>query len=210
MGLMSSIFGDGGAKDAKKAARRAEAAAEARKRAIAEGTRRVRTSFESTFTPGWYEALRQAYQRYYMPQVETQYKDAQKQAMFGLQRQGLRQSSVRGDWFGQLQSRYGQAKQDVVRRGETMVGQRKSDVGRALENSILQINAAEDPLAAAQIGAENAKLNAYTPDYQPLGQVFTDLTNAIATQRMYEDQGNNRYATPSWLNWASSSGRSRT
>jgi hypothetical protein len=207
--VLDKIFGDGGAKDAKKASKKAAQEAEARKRAISQGTTQVKSAFAQAFTPAWYEQLRAAHDQYYFPQVETQYKDAQKQTLFGLARQGLMDSSVRGDWFGKLQSRYGQAKQDVVRRGEALVGQRKGEVGRAMETSLMQLNAAEDPLAAASIGAQNAKLNAYTPDYQPLGQVFTDLTNAIATQRQMEDQGNNRYATPSWLSWASSSGKTR-
>lgn len=209
MGMFDSFFGGDAAKEAKKSARRAEQAAEERKRNIAAGTARVRTAFNNVYTDQFYESLRKGLEAYYMPQVETQYQDAQRQSLYGLDRRGIRESSARADAFGQLQSRYNQAKQDVVRRGETLVGQRKGEVNRALESSIMQINAAEDPISAATIGAENARVNTYQADYSPLGQVFTDLTAALAMQRQLSDQGNNRYQTPSWLSWASSSGRER-
>lgn len=210
MGMFDFLTGGDAAKDAKKAARRAEAAAEERKKNIATGTSQVRTAFNNTYTDAFYEKLRSALLDYYMPQVETQYQDAQNQTLYGLDRRGLRESSVRGDAFGKLQTRYNTAKQDVVRRGETLVGQRKGDVGRALESSIMQINAAEDPISAAAIGAQNAKINTYQADYSPMGQVFTDLSSVFAQQRQLEDRGDNRYATPSWLSWASSSGKARS
>lgn len=209
MGLLSSIFGDGGAGEAKKQRRKAEREARERKAAIESGTARVRGAFDATYTDQFYEGLRRALESYYMPQVEDQYQDASKKALYGLTRNGLRQSSARASVDGRLQTRYNQAKQDVVRKGENLVGQRKNEVGRALEGAIMQINAAEDPIAAANISANNADLSTYSPEYAPLGQVFVDLTNGLAVQSQLSDRGQNRYGTPSWLNWASSSGRTR-
>ena len=208
--LTGAIFGDGGAKDAKKASRQAAAAEASRQQAISAGTTNVRNAFAKTYTPDFYEQFRRSIQNYYLPQIETQHQDASKNLLYALTRQGLGDSSVRGDQYGKLDARNTQARQDVVRRGESMVDQRKNEVARALESSVMQINASENPAAAAQMGAQNASLATYSPDYQPLGQVFVDLTNALAQQSILVDRGENRYQTPSWMSWATSSGRQRT
>lgn len=206
MGFLDGLFGGDAEKEAKRARRTANREAREREAAITAGTAKVRGAFESTYTDDFYNGLRAALENYYLPQAETQFQDAQKDTVYGLTRQGLRQSSERGERFGDIQSRFDLAKQDIVRRGQGLVDNRKSEVGRALENAILQINAAEDPFSAAEIGANNSSLMTYAPEYQPLGQVFADLTNAFAEQSRADDRGTNRYNTPSWLGWMKSSG----
>lgn len=207
MGFLNSFFGGGAEREARRARREAERIERERQNAIDLGTRQVRERFDQTFTDDFYNNLRASLENYYLPQINRQFEGANREALFAMTRTGNRNSSARAAAEGRIKGRFDTARQDVAAQGQGLVDQRRREVGGALESAIMQINAAENPLAAAELGANSARLQTFQPQFSPLGQVFTDLTSALATQSVLTDRGENRYSTPRWLNWATSSGR---
>ncbi|MGB1140726.1 MAG: hypothetical protein ACPG1A_07495 [Halioglobus sp.] len=185
---------------------------------IESGTEEIRAMFAGNFTPEFYETHKQNFLDYYKPQLQLQIDETNRQLTGGLARAGnLRGmipeldangnftgrytnrvgggSSVAIDRFADLEEQHNIKKGELVDRANQAVNDKRQRVQGAQDNVIMQLQATADDSGAISDAASNARSLAEREAYDPLGQVFTDVTFGLATQADLERRGNARYDT---------------
>jgi hypothetical protein len=187
--------GDGGAGREAQRAREEEQARQAR---ITAGTVKLREMFGTQFTPDYYKTkIEDPARKLYQPQVETDYANSLKQLQFALARNGFGlgkdTSTLYRQKMADAQRQKLLADDRVTNEIQNLVAGRKGDVANAETAALNQLQASGDPISAAAQAANQIDARSQTPQFQPLGQVFTDFTAGLATQADLERSGQNRY-----------------
>ena len=185
-----SLFGSS---SADKAAAAAQVAEQERQARIKKGTQTIRALFASQFHPAYYDKLNKAVLDSGNSQLDTQYADSLAKLKFALARTGNLRSSTRSTQEAKFGGRYDLARQQIAENARQLVQQRKQDVANAENVTVSQLQASADPAYAAAQSANLINANSSIPAYQPLGQIFTDLTATLATQADLERTNRNRY-----------------
>lgn len=176
-------FGGGSAdKDAKRARREEDA----RKARIQQGTAGINTTFNTNFSEPYFANQRQAYIGYATPQLDDQYKDANKQLTFALARTGTLDSSARATQAGELQKLYDINKQGVVDQARTYESQARGSVEDARAGLISNLNVTGDATQAANAALARANALSAAPAYQPLVGAFNAFTSGLGVQAAQE------------------------
>lgn len=150
-----------------------------RQRKITEGMRSIDQTF-GRFTPDYYgEFERKAYAQT-EPDIETQYKDAVRNATYALSRGGNRRSSAGANAYADLKERYDRAKLEANDRARQAAAARRSEVESARSATVSQLNATADPYAAAQAAARQAESLTAPPAYSPVTDIFSQWTAQLA------------------------------
>ena len=186
-------FLDGGAKEAKRAAEAAALAERQREERVRLGTLGIRSMFANQFTPAYYKGLETASLNSGNRQLDSQYADSLAKLKFSLARTGNLRASTRSTQEAQFGGRYDLARQQIAENARQLSNQRRGDVANAQNVAVTQLQASADPAAAAATASNLIQANSYVPQYQPLGQIFTDLTGTLATQADLERTNRNRY-----------------
>lgn len=177
MSKVSSIFGggvDSGADDA----RRRE---EERRQRIAEGTSRVNSIFDAQFSPNFFQERFQSAMNFWLPQLQSQFTDAQRDLTLALSRAGQLNSSTRGQRFAELGEKFELQRQALVDRARGQVNQEKADIERARSGLISQLSSTGDAAGAAQQALNQARVLSEPASFDPLEQLFVDVTSGIAS-----------------------------
>lgn len=177
-------LGGGGSGNA--AARQAaEQEAEARRREeeraarIAQGRQLVKQQFR-TFDNDFYKRFRQANLDSTLPELERQFQDAREQMIYALARAGLTNSTAAADKQGDLMRLYDTERGAIVNRAKQAVNNLRSDVENERATSLMQLEAANDPIAAANAATGRVQALSQRPiEYSPLGDVFAGLAEGI-------------------------------
>lgn len=172
--------GDGGA------AQQAQQQEQQRQQTVTQGTDAINSTFDSQFTPEYYDNLAKNYTSYAQPQLDDQYGKTQRQLTFGLARDGNLDSSTRGDQFAQLQQQYNSNKQAIAGQAQDTANSAKSAVEAARQGLITQLNSSGDATGAANSAAAQATALATPTAYAPLTDMFGATTSALATQAQNE------------------------
>ncbi len=189
------LFG-GGSDKAGRIARAQWNQEQARRKKIEEGTERVRQMFSGQFTDDFYKGVEQDYTDYYQPYLDRQVKDAREGLSYNLSNAGLFGRSAKGEQkFGDLQIQADQQQVSLADRARQQAAQRRAAVQAAQNNVILQLQTTGDAEGAAADAANQAQIATARPEYEPLGQLFTDVSAGIATQADLERRGESRYRT---------------
>ena len=143
-----------------KAAAQARADDKDRSRSISQGTDQVNKQFAG-FNNDFYDKRAKDYADYYNPQVDAQYKEAQKQQAFQLARQGVTQSSAAAHEAGLLNQQFGAQKAAVTGSAMDSANQARTQMEAARGNIIGDLHSTADPASAAQ-AAVNRTANALT------------------------------------------------
>ena len=186
----------GGDKGARREARLAREAEEKREKRIKMGTADIRSRFGQAFGEDYYtgpEGLETKAKAYYKPQLEDQYAEALKQLQFAMARTGLLNSGSRSMKEAKALKTFNEGEISIAERARGLSNQRRQDVASAEQGAVSQLQASADPAAAAAQASNLIAANSAMPEFQPLGQVFTDFTAGLATQGNLERQGRNRY-----------------
>jgi len=186
-------FLDGGAKEARRAAEQAALEERLREERIQRGTMGIRSLFAKQFTPDYYTGMEKAAINSGNAQLDAQYADSLAKLKFALARTGNLRSTARSSQEAKFGGRYDLARQQIAENARQLVNQRKGDVANAENVAVTQLRASADPITAAAQASNAIQANSYVPQYQPLGQIFTDLTATLATQADLERTGRNRY-----------------
>jgi hypothetical protein len=182
--------GGGGASREARLAREAEEKREARVRL---GTGLIRKKFGETYDDEYYKNLEKTQAAQGQLELQPQFEQARRSLMAALTRSGMRHSSVQERKGADLTRQRGIADQMVASRALDTVQRRKQDVANAENIAISQLQGSADPAAAVATASTLAAANSAPPVWQPLGQVFTDVTAGLATQADLERRGMNRY-----------------
>jgi hypothetical protein len=164
-----------------------------RRQAITAGTRRVQELFSEKYTPQYYDNLKKSATELYYPDQERQYQEAKRQIAGALGRSGMFGSKAAKRPAINLNAANDLAKTKIAQSINAQIAGRKQEVAGAEAAVQGQLQASADQnLAAAQATSQAAARYA-DPAWQPLGQLFTDITAGLATQADLERSGNNRY-----------------
>jgi hypothetical protein len=171
---MGGSRGDSGAGEAR-------AREEARQASIRAGMSRIDEAFNA-FNDDFFEGRRKAYVDYALPQLDEQWADAQQELTYALQRGSLLNSSAGAEKLADARRDYDRQKQAIEATGMDYSNQARGDVERNRSDIIAQLNATADPSAAAQAAANRAAMLSASPAFQPLGQLFQNITANIGAQ----------------------------
>lgn len=167
--------GDGGAAEAR-------AREDARQARIQQGMTQINDTF-SKFDDAFFDTRRAAYQEYALPQLEDQWRKAQDALTFSLSRGGNLNSSVAGERLGDAKTEYTRNRQAIIDQALQYANQARSDVERGRSDVTSQLSATADPTAASQAAAARAATLNAMPAFQPLGNLFQNVTAAAAASQ---------------------------
>lgn len=156
---------------------------------ITTGMGKIDSAF-SGFTPDYYNGITQSFLGYYKPQIDDQYKEAQRQTTFNLARGGNLDSSEAGREMGLLQRDYDNAYQGVQSQAIGASKDAQANVQQQKMNLQNQLEAGASQSTVADNAGEQAMALTKPPAYSPLANMFqaygSQLGNAsLASQAGY-------------------------
>lgn len=145
---------------------------------ITQGQKAIDTSFDSTFTPDYYDKMTGAYEDYYKPQVNQQYDDAKKQLTFNLARSGNSESTAGNDLFSRLDQQLADQNTQTANDAIAATGKQRGNVASQRSNLYSLNTSAADPTQAGAQAQQSALALQQPVSYSPLGSIFAGLINA--------------------------------
>lgn len=176
------FFDSGGSNEAAMA-RRDEEARQAR---IREGTTRVNTTFDSQFTPEFFNGLRTRYLDYAVPQLQNQYGDASNELKFAMARGGITDSSISAQKGGRLDELNALRAREIADAAQGHSTRARTNVEDARTNLITTLNATGDADQAASSAINRASTLSQPAEYNPLSSLFADFTATLGSQAALE------------------------
>lgn len=171
------LFGGGGDKSAQIAAEQQRQREATRRANITEGTAAIDKAL-APFNDDYFTGRQTAYVANATPTLDQQFADAQKQLVYALSRGGLLQSSEAANRQRQLNEERARYERDIQNAAASFANQGRTDVENTRSNLLSQLNATEDPSAAATAAANKAALLNAPPTFDALGNfVFNTATN---------------------------------
>ena len=167
---------------------RAAAEEAARQKRIKEGLANIENVF-GQYDQDFYDQTQDAYIDYYQPQLEDQYQKGLQELQYALARSGrLNRSST--DTYKKAQAAQDMEvqKQDLASKSLAAAGQSEADVQAAKEKMIKLNLANADPDLAASLSASQASLLNQPPKYDQLVDVFSDITEGLASREELENR----------------------
>lgn len=166
-------------------AARARADEQQRQQRIREGTTKIDETF-SQFDDNFFSGRRDAYVNFAEPQLQDQFQDAQEALTFSLARQGLTDSSARGEQVGRLQQMFDTQRQQVADQALSFENNSRNAVEGSRSNLISTLNATGDAEGAASSALRQAETLTAPDTFSPLGALFADFTSAVGQQAALE------------------------
>lgn len=182
-----SSGGDGGAAERRKAE-------EARAQRVRDSRGAVDTVF-GTYDDDFYDKRRQSYLDYANPQVQQDYEDAMGELMGALASSGRTKSSLAAKRKAKGQELMDRAQADVNMKAEGHVGDLKSALAQTKQNMYDQASTLADVDATTNLAIGQFQAASKPPVYNPLTDMFADLTAGLATQADLERRNQARFNT---------------
>ncbi len=158
----------------------------ARQQDIRVGTGKVNDIFAKNFGEDFFTGRREAYQNYATPQLQDQYDKAGKELTFSLARNGLLDSSARGQKEGELQKMFDTNRQAITDQAISQESQSRNAVEDARSGLVTMLNATGDAQGAANSALARSAALSQPQAFSPLTNLFADFTGALATQAQQE------------------------
>ncbi len=134
------------------------------------------------FGDDFYNAYKQKYLDYYMPDEEKQYDEAQRDLRYNLARSGNLASSVAGDKFGDLAYNDAIQKAQITSQANSAEGDLKTSVLNQKQALINQLYSTEDPTLTANLAQSAANgLQLKDPTLSPLSSLFGSALTAVGS-----------------------------
>lgn len=187
-------FGDGGAGAMREEAARQRAEEEARQGRIRAGRKKIDDTF-SSFDDAFYDKRRKSYLDYANPQLDDQYKKAVSELTLALARNALSNSSVAARQRAELQKKQNIQARAIADKAREYEKASRNAVDMAKSDLQSQNMSLADPSLIAQSAANRAISLTDLPAYSPLGNLFANATEALATQAQLERREKARYPT---------------
>ena len=176
-------------KSAERAAEQARRDEEARQLRITEGRGAIDQAFQP-FNDDYFRGVEQDYLKYYMPQLDDQYKKAQEQTTFNLARTGnLNAGTASSTAFADLLEEFNRNRSLHGDRALGAANDARARVEQNRQDLFAQNAAAADPTAASSAAAASVGQLQLPQQFSPIGNVFADLLGSAATGISAERQG---------------------
>ena len=147
----------------------------------------------NTYDDDFYTTQRQNYLDYANPQIEEQFTDAMDELRFALARQGISRSSVAADRKKKAQKALDREQTAANLRGKKFSDDIKVKIEQARGTTLDDAGSLADADAAAALATTSAAANAAPPAYEPLYDIFRDITKGLSTQADLERRRSARY-----------------
>ena len=173
-------------------------AAEARKREsdrrarVRAGAGNINAAFEQ-YDDDFFDGRTQSYLDFANPQLEDQFKDANRELTLALARSGILHSSAKSRRVGDLQTQYDNQSRSISDKATEFSNNTRGAIESAKSDLMSQNQSMADPSLAANLAASRATSATAMPAYSPLNQMFANVTSGIATQADLERRGKARY-----------------
>ena len=177
--------GDGGASDYREAE-------EERQRKTIEQQNAINSVFD-TYDEDFTNQQAQNYLDYANPQINEQFGDAMDGLRFALDRQGITRSSMAAERKAKAQKALAREQVAAANRAETFAGETNKAIEAARREVLTDAGSLADANAAASLATRSAAANARPPTYEPLYDIFRDVTAGLATQADLERRNSARY-----------------
>lgn len=139
---------------------------------IRQGMSRIEGAFRG-FNDDYYRNYATANNEFNMPQVESQYDDAQNELAYRLARAGTGNSSMAATNTADLAKQNHRARAQVLNMGDQAAANLRARVNSEKNALIGQLYASSDPDMASNAALTASKgIGADQPSYSPLGQMF--------------------------------------
>jgi len=159
-----------------------------RQRKIDEG----RASIDKAFAPyddGYFTGVQKTYSDFYLPQVDDQYRDAREKLTLALSGTGNLTSGAGAKQLGKLQSKYDTQRTSYANRAYDLANDYRSKVDNEKNELYAQNRASADPAAVGVEAASRAGSLSAAPSASPIGGLFSDVLNNVATGIRAEREG---------------------
>lgn len=177
--------GDGGAAEAQ---RQKE---QIRRSNILLGTQNIDQAL-APFNDEYFAGRQQAYIENARPQLDQSFNQAQKDLIYALSRSGLLQSSEAANRQRALNDERAKYERDINNAAAEFANSGRTSLEQTRSNLLSQLNATEDPTAAATSAANQANLLSAPPTFDPIGNFafntavqLQNLSNASTRGRGY-------------------------
>lgn len=191
------LFGDGGAKKAAEAARRAE---EERQQNIKNALGAIDTAFAG-FNDGFYDSRAQAYQNFALPELGVQTQDANRNLVYKLANQRLLGSSAARFTKNKLDDDVLRQKQGIVDSSMQQANQLKQQVAQEKGTLYSQALMSADPAAARSSAITSAASLQLPSTFAPVSNFLQGWANTYLSDKVAQT-----YNTPNGSNTNSSFG----
>jgi len=142
----------------------------------------------SQYDQDFYDETSDAYLDYYTPQLEDQYKDGLRELQFALARGGRFNSSTEVDKKGGAAEDLEFQRQELMGNATKAADQTEQSVLDAKERMIKLNEVNANPDLAASLSASQAGVLNQPPKYDPLVDVFADITEGLAKREEIENR----------------------
>lgn len=133
----------------------------------------------SGFNDDFYSGRKQAYLDYYSPEYQKQQKAAEEALASSIASRGLSASSIGAKEMGDFSSRASDAWTQILRGADDYVNSIKSNIAAQKASLVAGGTNAADSVLQQQ-AADAAALASATPNFSPLGQLFSNLSTPTA------------------------------
>jgi hypothetical protein len=135
---------------------------------------------EGGFDDRFYQNRRDAYMGYYQPQLDDKFKTARDELTYALARAGTLNSSMAGEKNDKLKQDYDVQQASVSSKADADVNALKTRVAGEKSALVSQLNATGDADRASNEALSRTKaIYSEKPEYNPLGDIFAGVANAI-------------------------------
>lgn len=157
-----------------------------RQQKVRTGTKRIEDMFGEQFNDAFYDKQRDSYLNFAQPQLADQFKGAQKQLTFALDRRGALDSSSRSSLEGDLAKRQGILSTEIKDKANQFRTDAMAGVEGARGDLINTLNATGDVEATVNSANARAKVLSQPVAYSPIAQAFVDFTTGLGQQAAAE------------------------
>jgi len=165
---------------------------EARNARIASGMGQLNEQF-SKFDDSYYDDYSRKLTNYWKPDVNRQFKDANDKLAFTFASSNPGGSSSSARAFGRLREDRDRRLLEATDNATTQANDLRKNVEGQRGNLVAQLNATADPAAAANAARNSIEGLSQPPAYEPLGDLFSNLTEQFATAQNARSAG-----SPGW------------
>lgn len=148
---------------------------------VQQGRTGIDTTFDSRFTPGYYDDYSKSYTDYYNPQLDEKFAKTKQDLVYALARQDLLNSKAGIDKLAEADKDLAAKKVQVASEATDATNKLRSNVEKQ-RSALYSLNeGSADPAAATNRASAEATSLAAPVSMQPLGDVFAGLLSGLGS-----------------------------
>lgn len=146
---------------------------------------------------GFYDKFRQSIYDHYQPEIARQHEEAKDANLFDLARRGLLRSSTATKNAAELVRERADADARLAANAENQTAGLQGDISRAQQSAMQLLEQSADPTSAANAAATEVNaIQSRSPQFDPLGDLFSAAARSFAGWQNAQNQRRNYGSIP--------------